>query len=141
METCGYAPWAVLAAFLGAVDLFLFDVKLPDERSHREHTGVGNDKILANLRRLVAAGAEVTARVPLIPGINDDEETVAAIAGCVAEAGARRIALLPFNPATAGKYSWLSRPTPFEDARRQSPERVRALERGLRTGPLEVVAP
>ena len=141
VETCGHVTWGVLSSFLDAVDLFLYDVKLADERRHREQTGAGNRRILANLRRLGEAGAAVIVRVPLVPGVNDDEPAIAAIAHRVAELGLRRIALLPFNPATEGKYSWLGRSSALAGAQPQDADRVRALERILEAEPLEVVEP
>jgi hypothetical protein len=33
--------------------------------------------------------------------------------------GAAKIELLPFNPATGGKYSWLGLPDPLPNAKRQ----------------------
>jgi len=141
IETCGCVPWKVLSSFLPCVDLFLYDVKLPDEARHREQTGVSNRRILQNLRRLCRAGADVTVRVPLIPGVNDDEKTVRAIGRRTIEAGARRITLLPFNPATSGKYSWVGRETPLDGAARQSGQYLELLQLRLREDDLEVVPP
>jgi len=57
-------------------DLFLFDLKMMDPERHRKYTGVSNDLILNNLKQLARSGVEITARIPLIPGINDDDENV-----------------------------------------------------------------
>lgn len=127
VETCGFAPWETLAALAETVDLFLFDVKHPDAAAHEELTGASNEPILANLRRLLETGADVIVRVPLIPGVNDDAATLGELAGLVAGLGAARIELLPFNPATGGKYSWVGRPNPMPDAKRQSPEAIARL--------------
>lgn len=127
VETCGFAPWETLAALAEPVDLFLFDVKHPDPARHEELTGASNEPILANLRRLLETGAQVVVRVPLIPGLNDDTETIGKLARLVAGLGAGRIELLPFNPATGGKYSWVGRPNPMPDAKRQSPEAIARL--------------
>jgi len=139
METCGYAEWRVLARFVGVVDLFLYDVKHVVERLHRQHTGVSNRRIMANLRRLAEAGAEVVVRVPLIPGVNDDAETVRTIGRRIADIGVRRATLLPFNPATPGKYSWLGRQSPFDGAATQTSGHLDELRRVLETDRLQVV--
>jgi len=47
--------------------------------------------------------------------------------------------LLPFNPATAGKYSWLRREPPLEEATRQSQEHLASLEQVVRQEGLEVL--
>ena len=128
METCGVARWAVFGRLLPVVDLFLYDLKHPAPEVHREVTGVDNEQVLENLSALIAADADVVVRMPLIPGINDDGGTVRAIARLAAERGIERITLLPYNPATPGKYSWVRREPPLPGAERQSPEQVARLE-------------
>ena len=128
LETCGLAPWETIERLAEVVDLWLYDLKLADSAAHEEYTGAPNERIIANLRSLVECGAEVLVRVPLIPGVNDDEATSREIAELAAGLGVESIELLPFNPATGGKYSWLGLPDPMPDAKRQSPERVAELE-------------
>lgn len=139
METCGLAPEDTLTRLAEAVDLFLFDAKHPDPARHQELTGASNEPILANLRRLLERGADVVVRVPLIPGVNDDAATIRALARLVAGLGAARIDLLPFNPATGGKYSWVGRPHPMPEAQRQPPETIARLAAICAECGLEVV--
>ena len=73
VDTSGFANWTVFEQIRQDVDLFLYDLKHMDSTRHREVTGVPNDVILVNLRRLTSAGAKCSVRIPLIPGINDDE--------------------------------------------------------------------
>ncbi|MFQ5808061.1 MAG: glycyl-radical enzyme activating protein [Armatimonadota bacterium] len=141
IETCGSVEWRMLSRLAEVVDLFLFDVKHAMPGPHKEHTGVSNRRILGNLQQLVQAGAGVIARVPLIPSVNDDPETIRAIGRRVTEIGVQRIALLPFNPATHGKYSWLRREPPLPDATRQTPERIETLEQVVSDEGLQVVSP
>ena len=76
VDTSGFANWKVFEQICEDVDLFLYDLKHMDSIRHREVTGVPNDVILENLRRLSAAGARCIVRIPLIPGINDDEKNL-----------------------------------------------------------------
>jgi pyruvate formate lyase activating enzyme len=76
LDTSGYAAWKVVAEAVQHTDLFLYDLKLMDDRLHRKYTGVSNRLILSNLRRLSAAGAQIIVRIPLIPGVNDDEQNL-----------------------------------------------------------------
>ena len=105
LETCGCAPWSSFESLLPGVDIFLFDLKHMDAALHRGYTGVSNRHILANFARLVGAGAQVVARVPLIPGHTDDEENIAAIAGFVRSSGGNVVSLLPYNGAAAARYA------------------------------------
>ncbi len=122
METCGVARAEVFERLVDVVDLFLFDIKHADCVEHERVTGTGNEGILRNLACVVASDADVLVRVPLIPTVNDDAETVRAMARLAVERGVERITLLPYNPATPGKYSWVRRELELGDVHRQSPE-------------------
>ncbi len=139
IETTGHVAWTKLEPMTRVIDLFLYDLKHADPDRHREFTGVSNDLILRNLGRLVEAGAEVIARVPVIPGHNDSPDSISAIAGAARDRGVTRITLLPYNPAAPGKYAWLRRPYPLEDATRQTNEDMRALEQIAGSAGLVVV--
>jgi pyruvate formate lyase activating enzyme len=76
VDTSGFANWKVFERISEDVDLFLYDLKHMDSLRHREVTGVPNEVILENLRRLCAWGAKCIVRIPLIPGINDDENNL-----------------------------------------------------------------
>jgi len=127
METCGHVPYEVLERLAEVVDLFLYDVKHLDPDLHEQYTGATNDRILDNLKRLATAGADLVARIPLIPSINDSPEVIAALAQRIAAAGVEQVTLLPYNPATPGKYSWLRREPPLENASPQTREHLARL--------------
>jgi pyruvate formate lyase activating enzyme len=107
IETCGASSWARLQTIVDLADLVLYDLKLIDRDEHRRWTGVSNERILENARRL--CGHNVQIRVPLIPGITDTEENLMGIYTFMREAGLRHVALLPYNPAAGAKYEWLDR--------------------------------
>ncbi|MCX6100069.1 MAG: glycyl-radical enzyme activating protein, partial [Candidatus Bipolaricaulota bacterium] len=79
VDTCGYGPAEVVEAFANLTDLFLYDLKVMERARHEAGTGAPNEQILANARLLDALGVRMWVRVPLIPGINDDLENLAAI--------------------------------------------------------------
>jgi pyruvate formate lyase activating enzyme len=76
VDTSGFANWNVFEQIRGDVDLFLYDLKHMNSTRHREVTGVPNEVILENLRRLSAVAANLIVRIPLVPGINDDEQNL-----------------------------------------------------------------
>ncbi len=137
VETTGHARGEVMAALSEVTDLFLYDVKAVTPALHREHTGVPNRVILSNLQRLVATGAGVVARVPCIPGVNDGEDEIRAIARFVAGAGVRRIDLLPYNSSAGAKYEWIGRAYAFPANERQSDEYIARLADTCRAEGLE----
>ncbi len=80
METSGYGSTWQYERLLGRVDLFLFDYKATDPDTHKRLCGVDNRRILDNLSFLCENKADMILRLPLVPGINDDEGHLKAIA-------------------------------------------------------------
>lgn len=80
METSGYGNTVDFAKLIGLVDVFLFDIKVMESKKHMELCKVGNELILKNLDYLCTHGGKIILRLPLIPGINDDEEHLKSIA-------------------------------------------------------------
>jgi len=108
VETCGQAHWEDLRAVADVTHLFLYDLKLVDPSRHERLTGVRSELIVRNLEKLLAKGAEVTVRVPVVPGANDDRESLEALAAFVAgHARIRRVELLPCHALGAHKYAAL----------------------------------
>lgn len=133
VDTCGMVPWEAFATVLPVTDLFLYDIKHPDPEAHGRCTGGDNVLILENLRSLSECGAEIEVRLPLIPGMNDDD-------GCVDAAGAllsglvgiRAVKVLPFNPYARSKYAAVGRadtmpevPPPSDEELHRVAERLR----------------
>ena len=108
LDTCGYAERRVIDRVCRNVDLFLFDLKLMDPIKHQKFTGVRNDRILANLRVLAESGSAVIVRIPVIPGVNDDEDNLTAVSTFLSLLRLRNIDLLPYHRIGSSKYSRLS---------------------------------
>jgi pyruvate formate lyase activating enzyme len=80
VDTSLYAPQEVVEAITNECELFLIDLKLMDSEKHRIYTGVDNELILQNIRYLAGRQALFSIRIPLIEGINADEENIDATA-------------------------------------------------------------
>lgn len=110
LDTCGLAPWKTLQRIAENVDLFLYDPKLMDDEKHRKFTGVSNELILENLRALSRHDHSIIARVPIIPGINDDDGNIFRTGEFVASlANPCPIDLLPYHKAGTEKHARLKR--------------------------------
>ena len=129
LETCGHTQWAVLERLLPYLDDILYDLKHVDSDIHRTFTGLGNELILSNLQRLVALGAPVTIRVPLIPGFNVSTETVRAMIEFVLtlDGPVKSVDLLPYHTLGKAKYKALGREYPWQDHGRLTEAEVAAL--------------
>ncbi|HPS62680.1 MAG TPA: glycyl-radical enzyme activating protein [Bacteroidales bacterium] len=117
IDTAGHVNPAILQAVARHTDLFLYDLKLMDGDRHRKWTGVGNERILSNLKMLASSGAAIIIRIPLIAGVNDDERNIRETARFVAglDGGPREVHLLPWHPVARNKYHRLGRPGDFTE--------------------------
>jgi len=75
------------------VDLLICDLKCATDALHKEWTGVGSRRVLENLRQAVKRQPALWIRVPVVPGMNDTENEMAAIAVELAELAAHGRAL------------------------------------------------
>ncbi|MBR1609348.1 MAG: radical SAM protein [Kiritimatiellae bacterium] len=98
--------------------LFLYDLKCLDPARHCALTGVSNEPILANLRRLDSLGARLWIRLPLVPGLNDSDADLAALRDFLATLRhAESTELCPYHPLGLEKYAKFGKTPPF--ARRE----------------------
>jgi pyruvate formate lyase activating enzyme len=110
VDTSGYASFEILEEISKNVDLFLYDLKMMDEKKHKEYTGKSNKVILENLKKLLKKAKKVVVRIPLIPGINDDEKNIQETAEFVCSLKrVQQISLLPYHNLGEGKYKRLER--------------------------------
>ncbi len=80
METCLAVPWPKARPVLEACDLIMADLKIWPEETHRAYTGQSNRVILDNLAKIGKGNTPLILRTPVVPGINDDEADIGAIA-------------------------------------------------------------
>lgn len=79
LDTSGVLPWETYERVLSFVDLVLLDLKIMDPERHRSATGMSNENVLDNARRLAALGIPMWIRTPVIPCYTSDAENIAAI--------------------------------------------------------------
>lgn len=107
-ETSGCFGWPSCSDIVERLDFVFIDLKHMDAGIHERVTGMGNEAILANAERIGASAAEVVARIPLVKGINDDEDNLAKTARFVLRVMRRRkIEVLPYHDLAARKYELL----------------------------------
>jgi pyruvate formate lyase activating enzyme len=132
VDTCGFAPAEVLDTIAPKTDLFLYDLKLMDEKRHAAFTGVSNRPMLENLRRLSAAGHKTVVRIPVIPGVNDDEENIRLTAEFLRSLGTiSDISLLPYHKLGREKYGGLDKESGGEEFSPPSEETLQLIKKAL----------
>jgi len=104
LQTSGYADPEVYRRVVDKFDYIMQDIKLVDEEQHIKYTGVSNQKILQNIAYLKTSGKEFLFRVPMIPGITDTEENLAAIAKLTE---GYPVEYLKYNDLAGAKYEML----------------------------------
>jgi len=138
VETAANVPWEDLALVLSETDQVLLDVKLMDSERHREAVGSRNERILANARKMDALGIPLVVRVPVVPGVNDNEEDIRAIAAFARTlANARELVLIPFHRLGEGKYHSLGLDYRAHGLATPARERLEALASRARESGLE----
>ncbi len=139
VDTTLYAQWEVVERIAENTDLFLCDLKHMDPAEHLRMTGVDNDRILANIRRLADGGKEMIIRMPLIGGFNDDEANIEATGSFIAGlGGVDRLELLTCNTHGFEKAARLSGDYEMLRADAVGSEQTEAIAEKLRTFGLKV---
>lgn len=133
LDTSGHARWEDLREAAAHADLVLYDLKLMDDVRHRAATGVSNGTILRNLRSLAGRHSNIRIRIPVIPGMNDDEanlEATAAFLGTLR--GIAQVDLLPYHATGKPKFARLGLPFTLHGTAAPTHERLEALAAPLR---------
>ncbi len=118
VETAFHVPYDIVLRLHRSIDLFIIDIKHMDSQIHRHYTGVGNERILDNIRRLAVTNANILFRTPLIPSVNDSLDNLLKTACFLDGLGRNDIQweLLKYNSLGASKYDCLGRtPAVFVD--------------------------
>lgn len=110
IETSGFVGSATFRKVISRLDYVLMDIKIFDDELHQKYTGVSNRQILENAGILCEGNTPFVIRIPLIPGVNDNELNFRQTAKLIAGAKAlQKIELLPYHKTAGAKYSSVGR--------------------------------
>jgi len=84
-------------------DLFYFDLKAFPEERHKKLTGASLPPIKDNALRLARTGADISFRMPVVPGLNDSPADLEGIANLIKSCGHDAIRLLPYHSGGESK--------------------------------------
>ena len=109
VDTSCYAEPEIVESISEKTDLFLCDLKHMDSDIHERFTGVENNLILDNIKRLSEAGKKIVIRIPVIPGFNDDQANIEATRRFAASLSrVSKVDILPYNSGGKEKSVRLS---------------------------------
>ena len=112
MESMGYAKYEVIEEkILPYLDTYLMDIKHMNPHKHEQWTGKPNTMMVENAMMIARSKmCKLIIRVPVIPGFNDTEEELLAIARYAETLpGVDEIDILPYHNYGEGKYEGLGR--------------------------------
>lgn len=139
VDTAGFSRNGVLDRVASKAGLILYDLKCMDDARHKELTGVSNVPIIENLKRLAAGPTEVWVRIPLVSGVNDDDENVRrTIALLKSLKTIKKVGILPYHSGGLEKARRIGRESHFRKFETPSEERIAAVEAAFREAGFEV---
>ncbi len=111
VDTTGFAKTETLLEVSKNTDHFLYDLKMMNSKRHKKWTGVPNEQIQKNLKILADTGKKINIRIPLIKGVNADQENIEQTIAFVSTLGGppKKVDLLPYHNIAEGKYSRLGK--------------------------------
>ncbi|MCF0121259.1 MAG: glycyl-radical enzyme activating protein [Oscillospiraceae bacterium] len=141
VDTTGFQKWEIIEQVLPYTDLFLYDIKGMDSALHKQVTGVPNELILENARKIAAAGGKFQIRIPTIPMVNDSVEAYDAMGKFICELGdaVEIVQLLPYHNLGVVKWERLGRDHPALEAVAPSDEKMQARKAQLEAMGLKVM--
>ena len=130
VETTACLPFDMIAPAIPYLDTVLMDIKHMDPLKHEEYTGLRNELILHNARKIAQSDVRLVIRVPTIPGFNDTEEEIRDIARFARSLpSVSEIHLLPYHRLGYDKYTGLGREYTMGDVPPPTKEKMEALRR------------
>jgi len=132
IDTSGLAAPGLMEKMAFKSDLILYDLKMMNEERHKKYTGVSNRLILDNLKRLAGLKRKIWIRIPLIAGVNDDDENILETAVFLKSLGGiTNIGLLPYHKGGCEKIKRLGKEDPFQCFESPSAERMENIRKYL----------
>ncbi|UCD86047.1 MAG: glycyl-radical enzyme activating protein [Deltaproteobacteria bacterium] len=116
VETSGFWPDKLREKLVEWFDLILFDLKHVESEKFRRVIGHDNEIILDNLKWLMAADVALEVRITLIPGFNDNNSDLTAIANWLT--GCDRlppVRFLPFHRLAVAKQALFGKAYPYAE--------------------------
>jgi len=124
LETSFCLPWNQAAKPLPYLDTLFVDLKHSESDLHKKITGMENDAVLANI--ILADNSpelfEMVMRLPLIPGLNDDDQNLRKTAALAASLiKLKYLEIVPYHRLGSGTYAKLDREYALLDMPTPSP--------------------
>ena len=130
IDTALFASWENIKAVVELADLFLVDLKLMDSAAHKKYTGIPNEQILDNIRKLSASDTSIILRIPMIPGVTTSADNISQSISFLKSLNGKisEVHLLPFHNAAKEKYIRVGKENLFGNVKSLQKEEVEEIE-------------
>ena len=129
VDTAANIHWSLIESVMDDVNIFLVDCKLISQELHEKATGVKNQRILENIKRLGETGKEIWIRIPIVPGFQDRDKEIQKFSDFLCSvSGIARIELLPYHRYGEGKYKLLGMEYGLPDASVPNDESIASIK-------------
>ena len=98
IETSGCGRTSDYIKLIPVTDLFLWDIKVMDEKRYQQLVGGTLQRVLDNLRTLHRLGASLRLRIMYIPGLQDQPEILSATQALLKELPGVPYDVIPYHP-------------------------------------------
>ncbi len=138
VETSMFAKWEEIEACLPFIDFLFMDFKILEGKDHEKYTGVNNQLILENMKKISnykkLHKLDVVIRTPVIPQINDDTEIIGKMARWIVEnlPKIKKYQLLPYHRLGRGKYTNIGRKYELTELEVPSEREMKELEEQIK---------
>jgi pyruvate formate lyase activating enzyme len=132
LDTSGFGSYETLATLAGYENCttILYDLKMINNDLHKKYTGVDNQEILGNLRRLAAdpsMNPKIIVRIPMLAGINDTDENMQETLDVLVANGIHRVTLIPYHQLGVSKSRHIGKePEVFQSPTEEQLEAIKA---------------
>jgi pyruvate formate lyase activating enzyme len=123
LDTSGVIGGDKLRSVLEYTNLALVDLKIMDEKRHKELIGVELKTILKHILEIDDFGKDIIIRVPVVPGYTDHKENLAKMADFASKLEClKSLELLPYHRMAEAKYKQLGFVNPMEETKTPTDE-------------------
>lgn len=142
IETEGYFNYDNVKHILEKMDQIFIDIKHIDSKKHKYFTGKDNKLILENIKKIGLEFENVIIRIPLIDGVNSDDDNITKTAEFVKKYIIKqpKIELLPYHKFGETKYEALNITKPSEFFKRPNKERILKLKKIIENIGVEIIS-
>jgi len=131
VDTSGYSQPENFIKIIPFTDLFLFDIKHPDDTKHILYTGVSN-KLISNFQLILDSRKDIMVRIPVIPNFNDDADSLNELKRFLLKSytkNLKKICLLPYHRIGLSKYRKFKIPYRMNEVDQPSSGRMNELKK------------